>query len=104
MATTAGSMTQTPGGNPQWRACDGSIVSAFQNPLPPQTARPHTAPSYGTYRDWVSKMGYNRTSGIAGWRIKLPTGATWYVSTADDNAETVSGITNTAKNPPAGVK
>jgi len=39
MATTAGSMTQTPGGNPQWRACDGSIVSAFQNPLPPQTGR-----------------------------------------------------------------
>ena len=35
MATTAGGMTTTPGGNPQWRAANGSIISAFQNPLPP---------------------------------------------------------------------
>ena len=106
MASTAGSMTTTPSGNPQWRAADGSIVSAFQNPLPPQTARPHTPPSYGTYRDWVLRQGYSRTRGIAGWRIRLPRdpGATWYVSTADDNGDTAAGITNDANHPPAGVK
>ena len=56
MATTAGGMTTTPGGNPQWRSCDGSIISAFQNPLPPQTSRPHAGTSYGSYRDWVLRM------------------------------------------------
>ena len=106
MPTTAGGMTTTPGGNPQWRAADGSIISAFQNPLPPQTSRPHAGTSYGSYRDWVLRMGYNRTSGLAGWRIKLPLdpGGTYYVTTADDTSDSAAGITTDANHPPAGVK
>jgi hypothetical protein len=97
-------MTTTPTGNPQWRAADGSIVSAFQNPLPPFTTRPHTGYSYGTYRDWVLRMGYNRTKGIAGWRVMLPTGAGWFVATTDDSSDAPTGVTNDASHPPAGVK
>ena len=65
MPSTAGQMTQTPTGNPQWRACNGTNVQGFQAPYAPQTNRPHTGTSYGTYRDWVLRMGYNRTKGIA---------------------------------------
>ena len=104
MPSTAGQMTQTPTGNPQWRATNGAIVQGFQAPIAPQTNRPHTGYSYGTYRDWVLKMGYNRTSGIAGWRVKLPTGAGWFVAVTDDSSDASTGVTNTANNPPAGVK
>ena len=104
MPSTAGSMTQTPTGNPQWRAADGAIVWGFQAPYAPQTNRPHTGYSYGTYRDWVLRMGYNRTKGIGGWHVKLPTGATWYVATTDDSSDAPTGVTNTANNPPTGVK
>lgn len=106
MATTAGQMTTTPTGNPQWRAANGARINGFQAIPLPFTARPHTAPSTGTYRDWVRRMGFNRTQGIAGFWIKLPTdaGATWYVTTADDNTDTAAGTTNSALNPPAGVK
>jgi hypothetical protein len=106
MASTAGSMTQTPSGNPQWRSCNGGIVWGFQAPVAPQTNRPHTGTSTGTYRDWVMRMGYNRTSGIGGWHVKVPTdpGATWFVAVTDDSSDSPAGITNTALNPPAGVK
>lgn len=104
MPSTAGQMTQTPTGNPQWRAANGAIVWGFQAPYAPQTNRPHTGTSYGTYRDWVLQMGFNRTSGIGGWHVKLPTGATWYVATTDDSSDAPTGVTNTALNPPAGVK
>jgi hypothetical protein len=98
MPTTAGQMSQTPPGDPQWRACDGSIVYGYQAPMPPQTARPHAASySYGTYRDWVLRMGFNRTKGIGGWRIVLPKGAGWFAATADDSGETalVPNVTTT---------
>lgn len=107
MPSTAGQMTATPTGNPQWRAANGAMVAGFQAPIAPQTTRPHTASySYGTYRDWVLRMGFNRTRGIGGWRIKLPydAGGTWYVATTDDSSDAPSGVTNTANNPPAGVK
>ena len=106
MASTAGQMTTTPTGNPQWRAANGAIVWGFQAPVAPQTNRPHAGRSYGTYRDWVLQMGYNRTMGIAGWMHKLPTdpGATWFVATTDDSSDAPTGITNDANHPPAGVK
>lgn len=106
MPTTAGQMTTTPSGNPQWRSANGAIVFGFQAPFPPQTNRPHTGYSYGRYRDWVLRMGYSRTAGIGGWRIKLPTdpGATWFVTTTDDSSDTAANITNDANRPPAGVK
>jgi hypothetical protein len=106
MPSTAGQMTLTPTGNPQWRAANGAPVYAFQNPLPPQTNRPHTGTSYGTARDWVMRMGYSRTRGIAGWKIMLPLdpAGTWYVTIADDSGDTPTGVTNDANHPPAGVK
>ena len=38
-------------------------------------------------------MGYNRTQGVVGWRIKLPLdpGATYYVATADDTSDSAAG-------------
>jgi hypothetical protein len=106
MASTAGQMTTTPTGNPQWRAANGGIVYSFQAPVAPQTNRPHTGTSYGTYRDWVMRMGYSRTKGIAGWRIILPydPSATWFVTVTDDSSDTPTGVTNDANHPPAGVR
>lgn len=106
MPSTAGQMTTTPTGNPQWRACDHSIVWGFQNPVAPQTTRPHTGTSYGNYRDWVLRMGFNRTTGIGGWHIRVPRdpGATWFVAVTDDSSDTPSGVTNDANRPPAGVR
>src|SRR4249920_880231 len=95
MASTAGQMTTTPSGNPQWRAANGAVVWGFQAPVAPQTNRPHTGTSYGTYRDWVLRMGYNRTSGIGGWHIRTPLdrGGTYYVTVTDDSSDSPSGIT-----------
>lgn len=106
MASTAGQMTQTPTGNPQWRAANGSIVWGWQPPVPPQTVRPHAGTSYGNYKDWVLRMGFNRTMGIAGFWVKLPRdpGATWFAAVTDDTSDTPSGVTNDANHPPAGVK
>jgi hypothetical protein len=104
MASTAGQITATPTGNPQWRSCNGAIVAGYQAPIAPQTLRPHTGRSYGTYRDWVLQMGFNRTKGIGGWRIMLPTGATFYVATTDDSSDTPTGVVGDANKPPAGVK
>lgn len=106
MATTAGQMTNTPSGNPQWRAANGAVIYGYQMIPLPFTARPHTGVSTGTYRDWVRRMGTNRTQGIGGFWIKLPTdpGATWFVTTADDSGDTAAGTTNDAMKPPAGVK
>ncbi len=106
MATTAGQMTTTPTGNPQWRAANGATFYGFRTIPLPFTARPATPPSTGTPRDWVRHMGFNRTMGIGGWLVKTPTdpGATWFVTTADDNTDTAAGTTNDALHPPAGVK
>lgn len=106
MPSTAGQMTTTPSGNPQWRAATGSIIYGYQQIPLPFTARPHTPPSTGTYRDWVLRMGFNRTMGIGGFWIKLPNGLVggWFVTTADDNTDTAAGITGDALHPPAGVK
>jgi hypothetical protein len=106
MPSTAGQMTTTPTGNPQWRAANGAIVWSFQAPVAPQTNRPHTGTSYGTYRDWVKQMGFSRTSGIGGWHVRLPRdpGATWFVAVTDDSSDTPTGVTNDANHPPAGVK
>lgn len=105
MATTAGQMTNTPTGNPQWRAANGAIVFAYRTIPLPFTERPHTGVSTGTYRDWVRRMGFNRTMGIGGFWIKLPNdkAGTWYVTTADDSSDTATGTTNDALHPPAGV-
>ena len=106
MASTAGQMTTTPSGNPQWRAAGGATIYSYQMLPLPFTARPHTPPSTGTYRDWVRHMGYNRTRGIGAWMIRLPfdPGATWFVTTADDSGDTAAGLTNDALHPPTGVK
>ncbi len=106
MASTAGQITATPSGNPQWRACNGAIINGYQMIPLPFTARPHTGVSTGTYRDWTRRMGFNRTMGIGGFWIKLPTdpGATQFVTTADDSGDTAAGITTDALKPPAGVK
>jgi hypothetical protein len=107
MATLAGMLTQTPSGNPQWRACDGKFVFGYQAPFPPQGARPHTAPSTGTYRDyWRNVRGFARTRGIGGWLIGAPydpTG-TWYVSFGDDSSDATLTNPPTVQKPPAGVK
>jgi hypothetical protein len=101
-------MTQTPPGNPQWRACNGSYIYGYAPPPPPQTARPHAVPpSLGTNRDYYRRvMGFARTKGIGGWKLGLPydpTG-TWYVTTADDSGETTLTNPPTVQKPPAGVK
>jgi hypothetical protein len=107
MASTAGQMSTTPSGNPQWRAANGSVIYGYAAPVAPQTNRPHTGRSYGTYRDWVLQMGFNRTRGIGGWRINLPRdpGATWFVTVTDDSSDGATipaGVD--ALHPPAGVK
>ena len=106
MPSTAGSMTTTPTGNPQWRAANDAIIWGFQAPVAPQTNRPHTGTSTGTYRDWVLQMGFNRTQGIGGWHINLPydPGATWFVAVTDDSSDTPTGVTNDARHPPPGIK
>ena len=63
MATTAGSMTPTPSGNPQWRGCDHSIVWGFQAPVAPQTNR--RTPGHRTALIVLGHAdGLNRMSGI----------------------------------------
>ena len=106
MPSTAGQMTTTPTGNPQWRAANGAVINGYQMIPLPFTARPHTPPSTGTYRDWMRRMGFNRTGGIGGFWVRLPRdpGATWFVTTADDSSDAPSGVTNDALHPPAGVK
>ena len=106
MPSTAGQMTTTPTGNPQWRAANGGIVYGRQAAFPPQTNRPHTGTSTGTYRDWARQMGFNRTKGIGAFWIMLPRdpGGTWYVAVTDDSSDAPSGVTNDALHPPAGVK
>jgi hypothetical protein len=106
MPTFAGQMTQTPPGDPQWRACDGSYIRTFQPPRPPQTARPHTGVSTGTFADYERNVGtFAGSRGIGGWLIRLPydkTG-TWFISTADDSSETTIPGAPTPQHPPPGV-
>jgi len=105
MATQAGEMTQTPPGNPQWRAADGRYVYGYNMPVPPQTARPHAGVSTGTTRDYVRRVGgWAGSRGIGGWMVRLPLIATWYVSIADDSGETALVTPPTAQKPPPGTK
>jgi hypothetical protein len=89
MATNAGEMSQTPPGDPQWRACDGKYYYGYANL--PNPARPHAGVSTGTYRDYVRRVsGWARTRGIGGWMIGVPydQAGTWFISLADDSGET----------------
>ena len=107
MPTFAGQMTQTPPGDPQWRACNGQYIFRGQPPVPPQTARPHTAPSTGTYQDYWRNVGRQAGArGIGGWMLRLPRdpSATWFIATTDDSGETTIPAAPTPIHPPAGVK
>lgn len=107
MPTYAGQMTQTPPGNPQWRACDGSTLRTRQPPVPPQTARPKAGVSEGTYRDYWRNVGSaSGSKGIGGYRIRLPydPSHTWFISTADDTSETTLVGAPTPRNPPPGIR
>jgi hypothetical protein len=87
----------------QWVPCNGAFYSGYA----PVMARPHTAPSKGTYRDyWRRNMGFARTRGVGGWAIGVPydPSATYYVSLADDSAETSLVTPPTVQKPPAGVR
>ena len=102
--TFAGQMSQTPPGDPQWRACDGSYIFRGQPPKPPQTARPHTAPSTGTYQDYWRRVGRQGGSrGIGGWMCRLPKGTGWYIATTDDSGEAAIPGAPTPIKPPPGV-
>ncbi len=107
MPTFAGQMTQVPGGNPQWRACDGSWLNCYQPIRPPFTQRPHTGVSTGTYRDYIRNVGQTSGSrGLGGWKVRIPRdpSGTWYISTADDSSETTIPGAPTPAHPPAGVR
>jgi len=104
MPTLAGQMSQTPPGDPQWRACDGSYVYAYATIKAPFTARPHTGVSFGTYRDYARNVGgWSGSRGIGGWMFRLPKGTGWYISTADDSGEADIPGAPTPQKPPAGV-
>jgi hypothetical protein len=106
MPTTAGQMSQTPPGDPQWRACDGSTIYRGAAIPAPFTARPATPPSTGTASDYYRNNGHwSGTLGIGGWLMRLPRdpAGTWYISTADDSGETTIANAHTPMNPPAGV-
>ena len=107
MPTFAGQMSQTPGGNPQWRACDGSYLNCYQTIRAPFTPRPHTGVSTGTYRDYARNVvNTSGSRGMSGWQVRLPKdpSGTWYISTADDSSEATIPNAPTPGKPPPGVK
>lgn len=108
MATNAGEMTQTPPGDPQWVAANGSYYYGYAMPIAPQTARPHTIPpSTGLRRDfWRRNGSWSGSRGIGGWMMRTPRdpAGTWYISMADDSSETALTTPPTAMRPPAGVR
>jgi hypothetical protein len=98
MPTLAGQMSQTPPGDPQWRAADGSYIYGYATIRPAFPARPHTGVSTGTYSDYDRNVGgWSGTRGIGGWMMRLPRGAGWFISTADDSSEAalVANVTTT---------
>jgi len=104
MANSAGAMSQTPPGNPNWVACNGGRHHGYA-PLP-NPARPHAGVSSGTRRDyWRNNGGWTGSAGIGGWSLRVPLdpGGTWFVSLEDDSAEVSVGAV-TVRNPPAGVR
>jgi hypothetical protein len=104
MATSAGMMTQTPSGNPQWVAADGKFHHGYANL--PNPNRPATGVSTGRRRDyWRNVRCFARTRGIGGWLIGTPKDAsgTWYVSLADDSGDAALTNPPTVQKPPAGV-
>ena len=106
MPTLAGQMSQTPPGDPQWRACDGSYFYGYQTIRPPFIARPHAGVSTGTYRDYERNIsGWSGSRGIGGWMIRIPrdVSGTWYISLADDSGETTIPNAPTPMKPPPGV-
>jgi hypothetical protein len=107
MATLAGQMSQTPPGDPQWRACNGQYIYGYATIKAPFTPRPHAGTSTGTYRDYdVNVGGFSGTRGIGGWMMRMPydPAGTWFISTADDSSETTIPGAPTPQKPPAGVK
>jgi hypothetical protein len=104
MPTFAGQMSQTPPGDPQWRSCDGSYIYGYATIRAPFTARPATGVSTGTYRDYERNVGgWSGSRGIGGWMMRLPRGAGWFISTADDSSETTIPGAPTPQKPPPGV-
>jgi hypothetical protein len=102
---TAVSLVQGSQGalNVQWKPCNGGFYYGYAM----VAARPHTAPSTGTYRDyWRRNMGFARTRGVGGFMIGTPydPAATYYVSLADDSSETTLTSPPTVQKPPAGVR
>ena len=103
MPTLAGQMSQTPPGDPQWRACDGSYIYGYATIRAPFTARPHTGVSTGTYADYERNNGsWAGSRGIGGWLMRLPRNAGWFISTADDSSETTIPGAPTPQKPPPG--
>jgi hypothetical protein len=106
MPTLAGQMTQTPPGDPQWRACNGSYIYTYSTIKAPFTPRPHTGTSTGTYNDYERNCGsWAGSRGIAGWMQRIPRdpSATWFISLADDSSETTIPAAPTPQKPPPGV-
>jgi Protein of unknown function (DUF3383) len=102
---TAASLAQGSQGalNVQWKPCNGGFYYGYAM----VAARPHAAPSQGTYRDyWRRNMGFARTRGVGGFMIGVPydPAATYYVSLADDSSETTLVTPPTVQKPPAGVR
>jgi hypothetical protein len=86
MATLAGEMVNSVQANPQWRMCGGQYIYGFAM----VTARPHTAPSTGTARDYWRRNGsWSGSRGIGGWMLRMPydVSGAWRISTADDSGE-----------------
>ena len=103
LASTAGQMTTTPTGNPQWRAAQlhrlgvpGADRTADQPPAHRHVLRhiPGLGDADGVQPDdwdrWLAYQGADR--------------GTWFVAVTDNSSDTPTGVTNDANHPPAGVK
>ena len=105
MATTAGQMSQTPPGDPQWIASDGKYHYGYANL--PNPARPATGVSTGRRRDYWRRNGsWAGSRGIGGWLMRVPRdpAGTWFISLADDSGETAIPGAPTPMAPPPGVR
>lgn len=109
MANIAGSMAQSPPGNPQWVACNRKPYYALDATQPQRTRIPGT-PSTGTRQDYirrVGRQGRRRGLGPLGWIFEVPQdpSATWFIELADDNTETaLTPPVPWPGKPPAGVR
>ena len=111
MANIAGSMAQTPPGNPQWVACNRKPYYALDATQPQRTRIPGT-PSTGTRQDYIQRW-MARTApkflGPLGWTASgFPYRLSAYFSSselADDNTETaLTPPVPWPGKPPAGIR